>query len=360
MKKLSHKRINWLNYCVKRQHAKLIKEAIALKRAGKNMIVRRKSSVFIIPEILMAEKEEQRKRILEVVNQIWFTLENTKARIKLDFSKVNKIYPGGMLILISSLELICFKFHGRVVARCPSGSLAGQLLNHFGFAKNLGMIPSLNSPTADSVINWNYITGTQADGQKVSNLLKQYGDNTNAQIPQSLFAVLTEALVNVRQHAYEESDIHSDFQKWWLFARYREPSVGNLGNLYIAIYDIGVGIPFTMRRKKERKEIVIDFFDQAGKKFNLSNGTLLDKHLLSEAVENKRSQTGEPYRGNGLPEMREFVSSTTDGRLCIISGKAQYTSFGGQSHGQSHSIQSMFPGTLLLWSLPLIPKDSQL
>ena len=362
MKKLSKKREEWLDLNVKRKSKRQIKISIALKRLclGKNFIKHYKCSVFSMPQNLLAENEEQRKLILDVIFNIQKSLENSNDRIKIDFSKVSHIYPGGMLILIAWIQLFHHIFPGRIFASCPSGSLAGQLINHFGIGSILGVNPFLNKPHDDSVVNWNYLTGTIAEGEKINNLLDKYREKTNAEIPEGLFAALTEALVNVRHHAYEGSVIHEDFQKWWLFSQYVEPIDKNPGGLYIAIYDIGMGIPYTMKRQIEKGEIILDMIDKFGSVLKLSNGTLLDKNLLSEAVEKKRSQTGQPHRGNGLPEMRELVESTTNGRLCIISGKAQYTSFGGKNRGQAHSIHSKFPGTLLLWSLPLTPKDSQL
>ena len=367
MRKISSSRKYWLDLKVKTEWRRCVKDAAAVRHAGKQSAKRLKCSVILVPKLLVAERAEQRHRILDVVNQVRSVLTSSNSRVKLDFSRVEKIFPGGMLILIASLQLICSAFPRRVTARCPPGSLAGQLLNHFGLASILGVAPSLSKPMASSVVSWNFLTGTKSGGEEVRELLNQYRSNTNAEIPADLFAVLTEGLTNVRHHAYKDSAVPAEFQKWWLFARYTEPEGAEQGNLYIAIYDVGVGIPFTMRKKLQNGEIVLNYAEKFGSVINLTDGTLLDQRLLTEAVERKRSQTGEPHRGNGLPEMREFVSSTDNGRLyivsghaqyTIVSGHAQYTSVRGQIDGQTHGIRQEFPGTLLLWSLPLRLKES--
>jgi hypothetical protein len=55
--------------------------------------------------------------------------------------------------------------------------------------------------------------------------------------------------------------------------------------------------------------------------------------------------------------MREFASTTNGGRLHIVSGQAQYTFVAGKIDGHTLGFKEEFPGTLLLWSLPLKMKE---
>ncbi|MDP3230732.1 MAG: hypothetical protein Q8N13_22550 [Acidovorax sp.] len=313
----------------------------------------------MVPNLLIAEKAEQRQQILSVISQIEHRLRSGRHRVKLDFSLVKKIFPGGMLLLLAALSQLADTYSGRISARCPPNSLAAQLLNHFGLAKKLKVNLRLSRPTHNSVLAWSFLTGTQAAGEQVTALLNRYREGTNAAIPEGLFAVLTEGLTNVRQHAYKGlAHIPESWRKWWLFARYEEPKLGADGSLYIAIYDIGEGIPVTMRNKLKRNEIVVDLLDKGGKHLSLSDGVMLDKKLMFEAVEHRRSQTGEGHRGNGLPEMKDFAASNQGGRLHIISGRVQYSIVRGSSEGQVHGHRDELPGTLLLWGLPLMAKES--
>ncbi|MDI9334426.1 MAG: hypothetical protein QM533_08605 [Cytophagales bacterium] len=68
------------------------------------------------------------------------------------------------------------------------------------------------------------------------------------------------------------------------------------------------------------------------------------------------SSTGLPFRGNGLPEMKDFVALTDSGRMSIISGHAQYTySVSGGGNGYQCDVETL--GTLILWNIPLIHKQ---
>lgn len=341
-----------------------INEQVHLRRANLAAVsgVRRpsrvRSSVVIVPNLLIAEKAEQRQQILSVIHQIEHRLRSGTHRVKLDFSLVKKIFPGGMLLLLATLSQLADMYAGRISARCPPNSLAAQLLNHFGLAKKLKVNLRLSRPTHDSVLAWSFLTGTQAAGEQVTALLNRYREGTNAAIPEGLFAVLTEGLTNVRQHAYKDlAEVPESWRKWWLFARYEEPKSGLDGSLYIAIYDIGAGIPATMRNKLQKNEIVVDLLDKSGKLLSLSDGVMLDKKLMFEAVEHRRSQTGEGHRGNGLPEMKDFAASNQGGRLHIISGRVQYSIVRGNAEGQVQGHKDEMPGTLLLWGLPLMAKE---
>ena len=359
MKKNTIKRKIWLDRRVRLQWLRSIKSCNATNQSEAKSLTRLRCFIILAPKLLIAEKYEQRQQILDVLSNIEKRLQSGSYRVKLDFSKVEKIFPGGMLILLAALQSMAKRHPGRISARCPPYSLAAQLLNHFGLCSALRISPSLSRPKDSSVIDWSHLTGTQAAGEEVTMLLDKYRKNTKAEIPEGLFSVLTEGLTNVRHHAYTTQDSISEAdQTWWLFSRYAEPTAKSQGSLYIAIYDAGVGIPATMRNKLEVKEIVINLVDKAGELTTLTEGTALDKRLLHIAVTHKRSQTGQPHRGNGLPEMREFVATAQGGRLHIVSGKAQYSFIHGATDGHTDGFRQKFPGTLLLWSLPLRAKET--
>lgn len=328
------------------------------KHLNQKFGVRLPCRVFQVPKVLVAEKHETRVKILGTIRQMEAHLRQGNCRIKLDFSKVEKIFPGGMLIFLSALQRLTTLYPNFIRARCPPHSLSSQLLNHFGLAKALSLNTVHSAPKDISVVQWDFLHGSQADGPQVRDLLNKYRTKTNAAIPEALFPALTEGLTNVRQHAYNaDSGIPPSLQNWWIFARMEDPTEGKRGYLYIAIYDIGYGIPATLRRKLNRREVVWDIVDKAGQLAALTTGRSVDKHLLQMAIEYRRSQTGSAHRGNGLPEMREFAQSNQNGRLHVISGKAQYSYISGRSDGHTQGFKDDFPGTLILWGIPLVAKE---
>lgn len=306
---------------------------------------------------MLAERGEDRSKLLNILNSMVVALQRSGTKVKLDFSKTVRMYPGGMLMLLAYLEVLLDLYPGRLKACCMPRSLAAQLMGHFGIATKLGLSAASSRPRDDSVVTWKYLTGEVADGSKISELIEGYRKLTSAEIPDGLYEALTEALTNVRQHAYPAGSNTPDaLRRWWLFAKYEEPSGGNVGKLFVGVYDIGLGIQQSMRKHLLPTEKLLDVTGTFLEWTGLEGTSKLERLLLTEAVERNRSSTGLDFRGNGLPEMRDFVLKTTSGRLSIVSGSSQYTTL---AKSQSSSANSSRPilGTLILWSIPLDAKE---
>ena len=252
MKKISPDLASWLLHRNQAQAAKRQRLAgLAKSQASsgkRNRSTGWRTAVIRIPELLAAEDHEKRGALYKIVQSVVHALEHPYTVVRLDFTKTQKLYPGGTLVLLAYLELLLQEHPGRIRARCFPKSLAAQLLRHFGLADRLGINVADSQPTDDSVVNWRYLTGTGADGEKIADLLQSYKELTSVDPPEGLYDVLSEALINVRHHAYPEaSNVPEAMRRWWLFARFNEPKNNRPGNLYIAIYDIGVGIQNSLR-----------------------------------------------------------------------------------------------------------------
>lgn len=362
MKRLSEAKMLWLLRRQKLMRTKQYRRSGSAKMARRSAARARSTrlSVIPVPRFLTAERDTHRKEIHQTIRTVSSVLRTPGRRALLDFSRTEKIFPGGMLLLLAHLQLVLEKHPGRITARCPPRSLAAQLMNHFGIADRLGISPRSSHPTHDSVIHWRYCCGTVADGAKIAEVLQSYRQSTCAEIPEGLYDVLTEALTNVRHHAYSiDGNVPDSLKQWWLFARYVEPRNGAAGNLYIAVYDVGVGIQKTMRRRLETGEILLAKTDDLfGWTQWRAPHKRLEKLLLLRAVEHSRTSTGEDFRGKGLPEMRDFVLQTKTGRLYIISGSAQYVCNPASAPSMCKTNDERTDGTLILWSIPLQYKDS--
>jgi hypothetical protein len=356
MKKISGKREEWLS---RRQRVDVLssRRCAGLKkshnfRTGERLGRTSPIAVIRVPARLVAETENDRSAILSCVDDALDFLRCGR-RVKFDFTHTLKAFPGGLLVLLAYIELMVEIFPSKVTASVPHGSLISQLLQHFGFAEKLGC--SAGAATHESVIHWRFLTGTQADGVKISELLATYKAVSAIVIPEGLYDVLAEALTNVRHHAYpaSESETPESLRKWWLFSRYEIPTKDKPGRLFLAVYDIGVGIQQSLRAKLNAGEIVLDKADGLLKLLNLGDNLNIERLLLKRAVEEERSQTGLSFRGNGLPEMKEFVMGTTSGRMYIVSGSGQYTCNAADGLSEAFGCKVALPGTLILWSIPL-------
>jgi hypothetical protein len=328
------------------------------RRQGSRGPRRRRSTILQVPVHVLAERAEDRAKLSNVINSMLAALAQPGTKVKLDFTRTVKMYPGGTLILLAYLELLLERFPGRIAARCVPRSLAAQLMRHFGLADRLGINSATSTPTHDSVVRWKYLTGEVADGTPIAELLDSYRRLTAAKIPEGLYESLTEALTNVRQHAYPAGgQVPEGLRRWWLFAKHDEPVDGHLGGLFIGVYDIGIGIQQSMRGRLKRGEKLLDKSGQWLDILGLDGTSRLQRLLLEAAVERNRTSTGLSYRGKGLPEMRDFVLGTPSGRLSIVSGRAQYSCSLKMPSNQASLSRAPILGTLILWSIPLEPLE---
>ena len=223
-----------------------------MRRVGGRPRLRRPATVVLhLPQALMGERDTTRSAILGALTTLVDRLAHTSAEVKIDFSRVRTIYPGGMLLL-AYLELLTEIYPGRIRAMCPRGSKAAQLINHFGFAERLKVPQAGNAPRDSSVTNWRFATGHQAEGDKIAQHIDGFAQLVGSSMPDGLYIALSEAMTNVRHHAYPEGvNTPLRMQRWWLFSSCNPPSPTKEGQLYLAFYDVGVGIPSSMRQRLE-------------------------------------------------------------------------------------------------------------
>lgn len=192
-----------------------------------------------------------------------------------------------------------------------------------------------------------HITGNQTDGAQVE-LLKERVFGCDAGLkPASLGLIyigLTEAMTNVIQHAYSMSDLARPRvlfveNRWWI--------TGNVDRsrrvFTFSICDLGIGIPKTIGAKLNVRDVLRFLQYNNVKKVD-------DADLLRFALLVGESSTDLPWRGRGLPQMRQVVD-LIGGRIRICSGHAtaQYSSSGIIT--EPHDIPHV--GTTIEWTVPL-------
>lgn len=160
------------------------------------------------------------------------------------------------------------------------------------------------------------------------------------------FAAITESFSNVWQHAYNadfyDKSLPNEEKKWWI-------AVEKVGSqLYIAVYDSGVGIPVTLSKKPWFGELISDLLGRLG----VSSPN--DGLAIRAAIEygNSRFKTG--GRGKGLAEAKDFVAANPNGTMLIYSGSGSYEFRAGQPE-LVDTCPAQMPGTLIQWNLKLGP-----
>ena len=144
---------------------------------------------------------------------------------------------------------------------------------------------------------------------------------------------ISEAMLNVKQHAYPDKDEETRF--WWIIADIID------SDLHIVLCDRGVGIPETLKGKR--------WFMGAGIK-NFSE--MRDASKIKAAMKYTRSSRTKPSgSGLGSKDIQELIKER--GELVIVSGKGHYKLKGNTSQERSFSISYNINGTLIQWRIPI-------
>lgn len=181
------------------------------------------------------------------------------------------------------------------------------------------------------------------------------GETLDEGLSAVLNSAISEAMVNVRQHAYDPSHSfqYPHINKYW-FAGAADKSSRTIS---ISMFDQGATIPVTYPRAKIADRIMAHLK-------MLANLTGLeepsDGAYILTAVKYGNSQVDQPHRGKGLPQIKDAIDHCKNGTLMIMSrnGKYEY-SYGNDEKHQAYS--GSIGGTLITWNVELpAPNSSKL
>jgi anti-sigma regulatory factor (Ser/Thr protein kinase) len=189
-----------------------------------------------------------------------------------------------------------------------------------------------------------------ADG--ISGLLEYlgHGNASLGDLSVEINGALGEAMINVARHAYPPEYKAKTFQRsvgrWWITGRADRDS----NTLTIVVYDQGATIPGTLPRRVWFKEL-IDYIKRTIVYADAPNVNL-DHEYIAYSMRRGKTQTLEPGRGEGLPQMQELIDFCGSGWLRIFSrsGAYSYDSAGGVT---KLKLPIPIEGTLVEWELKL-------
>ena len=334
-KRAQNLKFNLKNLKLGKKRASNHKKILKKNKISKKIVIYKLSA----PEHFILNNVPDRELLITLIAKANQYLTDPRVKIKIDFSKTKKMNPCGTLYFMAQIDRLLMKYRGRVTCNYPNDEIVGQLLQHFGLLEKMGLPPKFTI-TAESVLPWHYVVGTKADTSKFSDLMQSYENELEKPMRLGLYDSMAEAVTNCAHHAYDEAQrILPEEQKWWMFAQ----KSGLL--LTVAIYDSGIGIPESLRKKPELKDFI--------KGLNFRNRRS-DKRLLLAAVGSNKSSTKLPYRGLGLPEMLNFVQKNSEGGLLIHSNRGAFMYRADTANQSTGHYDKEIAGTLIQWTLPLI------
>lgn len=169
---------------------------------------------------------------------------------------------------------------------------------------------------------------------------------------------VSETINNVRLHAYPGADA-SD-KKWWLMCN----AVGK--QLYLAIYDSGVGIPKTvverpwfwsavqMTHPTEYSDLLQQFPEyEKSLLLRLIPTKISDEKLIYLSMQGDVSGTKQEKHGQGSKSIMALVGDTSDGVLWVFSNGGLYKFNQSDKTPEMYKLPKSFPGTLVQWNIEL-------
>lgn len=306
------------------------------------------------PNELTSFSEQGRHELYTLLRQINGTPENSK--VLLDFRGLGKFKISAALILFAHLEiLIESRPRTRILWHPPEDSIANEKLANLGFWEIMGG----DYKAREGNIKICSVSHQQKENDDKRPLkeailyagkaIASYGvEDSEGETDQALFAAVSESFSNVWQHAYAE-DINkkhstlcvaSKAQKWWIALQHFE------GQLFIAVYDVGVGIPASTRKKEWYNSL-------SGEILSALGGLSPDSRDIKTALEYGKSRYKVQGRGNGLPAVKRFVEINPDGQLHIMSGKSLYRFRSKDNFTKWTNLVNCFPGTMIQWNIAL-------
>lgn len=169
---------------------------------------------------------------------------------------------------------------------------------------------------------------------------------------------VSETINNVRLHAYP--GISAAEKKWWLMCSV----VGK--QLYLAIYDTGVGIPKTVVERPwflsavevthpEKYSDLLSVYPEREKSLllKLVPTKISDEELIYLSMQGDVSGTQEDKHGQGSKSILALVNETAGGVLWVFSNAGLFKFEQAGSKPKLYKLPKSFPGTLVQWNIEL-------
>ena len=175
-------------------------------------------------------------------------------------------------------------------------------------------------------------------------------EETSADLALEINTAVGEAMINVARHAYSEEfkrkHRFDSIGSWWVTARADRGS----NTLTIVIYDHGATIPGTLPYRAWYDELLMEIKTTLGLE-HLPRAQL-DHEFIAYSMKPGKTQTKEPGRGQGLPQMQELIDFCGSGCLRIYSRAGAYCYELGAGVSKL-KLDLPIRGTLVEWELQL-------
>lgn len=265
--------------------------------------------------------------------------QRRRMAILVDHSRLKRLTPEAALVLVAEMYRSCELFRDcRKFARLPDAPAIRDLLGEVGYYDYFRKGKELwTKPPKPAVDFLSHQKGTKLEPTVVKRLMQHFASvsTLDQEMSTALYEALIECMNNVLEHAYPSNHPQANrYRLWWILS-YIDASNGKIS---FCFFDQGTGIPRTIRTR----------FRDAPWLGPLGPS---DSELLQTAViQGGYSSTKKRSKGRGLPTLKRFTDSASDGELSIVTHKSICTFHTGRPPVRSDEKISL-PGTLIAWNI---------
>jgi len=277
----------------------------------------------------------------------------------IDFSTTMNITAAAMLVIFSEIQtLVETGSSNTIIGWSKVSPSVNRMLKRTGLKKLLRKKDSVHNFSGLRNLPIISGTGSQHYDDIVDFIITRYfHDSASPDTEYLISDAVSEAINNVSRHAYPDLDVED--KRWWLTC----DVIGN--QLYLAIYDRGIGIPHTVVEKRwfwsslkaTYPEIHDELKEKLGEKSSVVEIFKLTKYKDAELIYLSMigdiSGTQKSKHGQGSKSFKALVNNTDGGRLWVYSNKGLYIFENDDAPPQVYKLPKDIGGTLNQWNISL-------
>ncbi|TNH77712.1 ATP-binding protein [Aeromonas hydrophila] len=318
--------------------------------------------------IYSADENKYYKDTMNIISAISRAVDNDVKKIHLDFSQTKTIKVAAILILYATIENAIDAGINFRITSFSKEPKATEIIKRSGIhflCKENKHIPKFDGEFIPVISG----SGGAYRDDIVDFIQHQiYKSKMSPSTESKYGGAVQEAINNVAYHAYP--NIHDSFKKkWWVMC----DLAGD--QLFLAIYDIGVGIPETVMKRAWYENVLKNTYPEQQEKItaelskegmslpNMLRYKLSDKlGIVSDAMKIAVSMVGDitgtesSKHGQGSKSIKALVTENKQGTLWIYSNNGLYKLCSGKV--KTHDLPIPVLGTLLQWNIKVNLDDN--
>lgn len=274
-------------------------------------------------------------------------IQSVKNNVVVKFSKDVWLMAHTAVLLFAKIELILKKNNKRKITfnLNEANQQTKNLIVKSGIAKLIN--PSNSRAPSDFPI----LTGDCSDKniqawEDAVDLIVEHLTAGDTEAEFRIGSSLSEAVVNVNHHAYPDEECRNQ-RKWWLFFE-----IVDKNELFLVIYDAGVGIPATLPHKDWFREIVKikpAILRAVQKPISMSD----DASVIKASMIRGNTSTKKKKHGLGSGAILDLVESNSKGALWVCSNHGVYRKKSDCKKPHLINSKGSINGTLVQWNIRL-------